>query len=155
MLTDNITRDGNGNLFFANHNVAELAQQYGTPLYLMDEERIRGNCRMYLRAFAECFGTQALPLYASKANSFKQIYRIMKEEGMGVDTVSLGEIHTALEAGFPADRIFYHGDGKCCGSGSPRGLFHRGQRDGAPSRGLWREKPRDGPEGPAACDPGD
>lgn len=112
MLTDNITRDGNGNLFFANHNVAELAQQYGTPLYLMDEERIRGNCRMYLRAFAECFGTQALPLYASKANSFKQIYRIMKEEGMGVDTVSLGEIHTALEAGFPADRIFYHGDGK-------------------------------------------
>ena len=112
MLCENIKRDENGRLCFADHRVSALAEQYGTPLYLMDEERIRSNCRLYLHAFRECFGTKALPLYAGKANCFKQIYRIMQQEGMGVDAVSLGEIHTALSAGFPKERIYYHGDGK-------------------------------------------
>ncbi len=54
----------------------------------MDEERIRANCRMYLQAFHQNFGWDALPLYASKAASFRRIYQIMAEEGMGVDVVS-------------------------------------------------------------------
>ena len=78
----------------------------------MDEARIRANCRMYLQAFRDHFGPGSLPLYASKAASFKQMYRIMAEEGMGVDVVSSGELYTALSAGFPAERIYFHGNCK-------------------------------------------
>ena len=112
MLSSNITRDKNGALCFAGQSVPALAQRYGTPLYLMDEARIRANCRMYKNAFETAFCGAALPLYASKACSFKQIYRIMAEENMGIDTVSRGEIHTAIAAGFPAERIWFHGCGK-------------------------------------------
>ena len=112
MLSSNITRDADGTLRFAGQSVPALAKQYGTPLYLMDEDRIRENCRMYRRAMEESFGEKALPLYAGKACAFKQMYRIMAEEGMDVDAVSWGEIYTALQAGFPAERIWFHGDGK-------------------------------------------
>ena len=112
MLSENISRDPDGTLRFAGHSVTELAARYGTPLYLFDEERIRANCRMYKEAFRKHFGAGSLPLYASKAASFKEMYRIMADEGMGVDAVSSGEIHTALAAGFPAERIMFHGDGK-------------------------------------------
>ena len=112
MLSDNISRSNEGTLLFAGRSVTELAAKYGTPLYLMDEERIRRNCRMYLDAFRKHFGSDSLPLYAGKAAAFKEMYRIMSQEGMGVDAVSPGEIHTALAAGFPADRIMFHGDGK-------------------------------------------
>ena len=112
MLSTNITRGENGVLFFAGQSVPDLARRYGTPLYLMDEARIRANCRMYQSALKAAFHGAALPLYAGKACAFKQIYRIMNEEGMGLDAVSRGEIHTALAAGFPAERIWFHGDGK-------------------------------------------
>lgn len=112
MISSNITRGDGSALHFAGLSVSGLADRFGTPLYLMDEARIRKNCRMYLDAFRSAFGADALPLYASKACAFKHMYRIMREEGMGVDAVSCGEIHTALEAGFPAARIWFHGDGK-------------------------------------------
>lgn len=111
MLADNIqTRDGT--LYFAGHNTVQLAQKYGTPLYLMDETRIRENCRMYLRAFRRHFGENARTLYASKAASFKRMYEIMRSEGMGVDVVSAGEIHTAALAGFPMEQAYFHGNNK-------------------------------------------
>ncbi|MBO6040037.1 MAG: diaminopimelate decarboxylase [Oscillospiraceae bacterium] len=112
MIATNITRDEQGALYFAEQSVAALAEQYGTPLYLMDEERIRRNCGMYREALKEVLGENALALYAGKAASFKQIYRITREEGMGVDAVSPGEIHTAISAGVSPEKIFYHGDGK-------------------------------------------
>ncbi len=112
MICENITRGPGGALLFAGQNTAELAARYGTPLYLMDEDRLRANCRAYKNALRTAFGAQALPLYAGKACSFRQLCRIMAEEGMGLDTVSCGEIHTALTAGFPAERIWFHGDGK-------------------------------------------
>ena len=112
MLCDNISRGSDGALYFAGQSVNALADRYGTPLYLMDEDRNRQNCRMYLSAFRASFGEDALPLYASKAAAFRRMYRIMAEEGMGVDAVSPGEIRTALSAGFPAEKIYYHGDGK-------------------------------------------
>ena len=90
MLSNNIDRTPEGVLTFAGYDVTQLAKEYGTPLYLMDEARIRANCRMYLQAFRDHFGPGSLPLYASKAASFKQMYRIMAEEGMGVDVVSSG-----------------------------------------------------------------
>ena len=112
MLSNNIDRTPEGVLTFAGYDVTQLAKEYGTPLYLMDEARIRANCRMYLQAFRDHFGPGSLPLYASKAASFKQMYRIMAEEGMGVDVVSSGELYTALSAGFPAERIYFHGNCK-------------------------------------------
>ena len=104
MLSDNIGRTPEGVLTIAGQEVTRLAAEYGTPLYLMDEQRIRSNCRMYLKAFRENFPEGSLPLYASKAASFKQ--------GMGVDVVSSGELYTALAAGFPAERIHFHGNCK-------------------------------------------
>lgn len=112
MLFGNVDRNAQGNLTFAGYDTVSLAEQYGTPLYLMDEERIREKCRLYLSAFRKYFGENALPLYASKAVSFRRIYEIMNEEGMGVDTVSAGEIYTAVKAGFPASRIYFHGNSK-------------------------------------------
>ena len=112
LLSENITRAPDGTLLFAGQSVPALAERYGTPLYLMDEERIRQNCRRYTATFRECFGEDALPVYASKAASFRQMYRIAAEEGLGADVVSAGEIHTALTAGFPAEKLFFHGDGK-------------------------------------------
>jgi len=112
MIASNITRGADGVLRFAGQHVPALAEQYGTPLYLMDEERIRSNCRMYRQAMRSAFGEATLPLYASKACAFKEMYRIAAQEGMGVDAVSSGEIHTALAAGFPAEKIWFHGDGK-------------------------------------------
>ena len=112
MLCDNISRASDGRLLFAGQDVNALADRWGTPLYLMDEDRIRENCRMYTGAFRAAFGPDALPLYAGKAASFRRIYRIMAEEGLGIDAVSPGEIGTALAAGYPAEGIYYHGDGK-------------------------------------------
>ncbi|MBQ6915820.1 MAG: diaminopimelate decarboxylase [Kiritimatiellae bacterium] len=109
---DNLGVNEAGRLTFAGQDAAALAAKYGTPLYLMDEARIRHNCRVYRDAMRECFGENALPLYASKANSFTQIYRIMQSEHMGIDVVSRGEIHTAFKAGFDLSRAFYHGNAK-------------------------------------------
>ncbi len=112
MLSSNIARDERGVVRFAGHSVDALAERYGTPLYLMDEERIRANCRMYKNAFLAGFGDDTGVLYAGKAAAFKEIYRIMAQEGIGVDAVSVGELYTALSVGYPAERIYYHGDAK-------------------------------------------
>ena len=78
----------------------------------MDEDRIRQRCRTYQTALREAFGEKANTLYASKAASFRQMYRIMKEEGMGVDVVSSGEVYTAVSAGFPMERAYFHSNNK-------------------------------------------
>ena len=93
-------------------DVAELADKYGTPAYIMDENCIRANCRKYISSIDEYYNGNGIVLYASKALSCMQIYRIMKEEGMGVDAVSGGEIYTAVKAGFPAAKIYFHGNNK-------------------------------------------
>ena len=111
MICDNLTVS-NGRLYFAGQDTVELAKQYGTPLYLMDEDRIRHNCRVYTQAFRKHFGPGARPLYASKANSFKRIYEIMREEGMGIDVVSSGEIYTALQAGYDLSQAYFHSNNK-------------------------------------------
>lgn len=112
MICENIGINEKGHLTFGGADTTELAQKHQTPLYLMDEDRIRHNCRVYLEAMKKYFGEDSLPLYASKAASFKRIYEIMKEEGMGVDLVSSGEICTALKAGFPMENAFFHGNNK-------------------------------------------
>ena len=111
MIATNLkVRDGV--LEFAGFSTPALAKKYGTPLYLMDEQRIRNNCRMYQDAMTEYFGDGALALYASKAASFKRMYEIVGSEGLGIDVVSSGEIHTAAKAGFPLEKAFFHGNKK-------------------------------------------
>ena len=112
MICNNLTVNGQGHLCFGGQDTVKLAEKYGTPLYLMDEDRIRERCRTYMSAMKEAFGELSLPLYASKAASFKQIYRIMKEEGMGIDVVSAGEICTAVSVGFPMERAYFHSNNK-------------------------------------------
>ena len=112
MICENLKRNADGELCFANMPLSPLAEKYGTPLYLYDESRIRHNCRVYLDAVREGFGESAKVMYASKAASFKQLYRIMKEEGMGVDVVSCGEIYTAHLAGFPLENAYFHSNNK-------------------------------------------
>ncbi|MBQ8503297.1 MAG: diaminopimelate decarboxylase [Clostridia bacterium] len=111
MICENIGVKDN-HLSFAGVDTVALAEKYGTPLYIMDEDRIRHNCRAYMKAMKEHFGENSFPAYASKAASFKRIYEIMKEEGMGIDLVSLGEIFTAHKAGFPMEKSFFHGNNK-------------------------------------------
>ena len=108
----NISVNSQSHLTFAGQDTTTLAAQYGTPLYLMDEDRIRHNCRTYTEAFRKYFGEGSFPLYASKANAFKQIYRIVKDEGRGIDVVSVGEIYAAIQAGFPLENAFFHSNNK-------------------------------------------
>ena len=112
MICDNITIGQNGHLYFAGQDTVELAKQYGTPLYLMDEDKIRESCRVYTEAFKKHFGDNARPLYASKANCFKRIYEIMREENMGIDVVSSGEMYTAIQAGYDLSRAYFHSNNK-------------------------------------------
>ncbi len=112
MICENISRGEDGELRFAGQSVTELAENYGTPLYLIDEDKLRANCRVYREAFKKHFGESAKALYASKANSFKRIYEVMREEGMGIDVVSSGEIYTAKLAGYPLENAYFHGNNK-------------------------------------------
>ena len=112
MICDNISVNEKGHLTFAGYDTVELAEKYGTPLYLMDEDKIREHVRAYKTAMAEYFPKGSMPEFASKAFSCKQIYRIMAEEGIDIDVVSPGEIYTAVKAGFPMENSFFHGNNK-------------------------------------------
>ena len=111
-VCDNISENAEGHLTFAGQDVTLLAKEYGTPLYLLDEGRIRKNMRVYKENFAKCFPHGSMPLYASKASSFAQIYRIAAEEDMDIDVVSSGEIFTAMKAGYDLSRAHFHSNNK-------------------------------------------
>ena len=111
-ICDNLSVGVNGHLCFAGQDTETLADKYGTPLYLMDEDRIRYNCRVYTEAFQRLFPAGSRVLYASKAAAFKQMYRIVQDEGLGVDVVSVGELYTAVKAGFNPANAFFHGNNK-------------------------------------------
>ena len=110
-LSNNISSSGS-HLLFAGQDTVQLAEKYGTPLYLMDEAKIREQCRTYQSGMHAAFGSKYRMVYASKAAAFVHMARIMKDENMYLDTVSVGEIATALKAGFPAERIYFHSNNK-------------------------------------------
>ena len=89
----------------------ELAKEYGTPIYVMDEEYIEDMCRVYTDTLKNNY-PNSLVLYASKAFCCKEIYRIISRFEMGCDTVSAGEILTAHSAGFDCSKIYFHGNNK-------------------------------------------
>lgn len=111
-ICDNISVNGNGHLCFAGQDTVELAGKYGTPLFLFDEDRIRHNCRVYTEAFAKYFPCGSMPLYASKACCFKEMLRIVSQEGFGFDLVSPGEIYTAAHSGVSLENAYYHSNDK-------------------------------------------
>ncbi len=112
MLYDNLSVNEKGHLTFAGLDTVDLAGKYGTPLFLMDEKRIRERCRVYKNALSENAGEGSIPLFAGKALCFKALYHIIREEGLGIDVVSPGEIYTAHSAGFPMEKAFFHGNNK-------------------------------------------
>lgn len=90
-------------------DLTELAQRFGTPLYVMDEGMIRSRCRSLMAAVA---GRNARICYAGKAFLNLAMARLVCEEGLGLDTVSEGEFYIAQRAGFPAERVTLHGNAK-------------------------------------------
>ncbi len=101
-----------GHLTIGGCDATELAAQYGTPLYVLDENVIRNTCRAYVNSFKKYYDGNGMPMYASKALSCMELCRIMNEEGLGLDVVSGGELYTALKAGFPPENIHFHGNNK-------------------------------------------
>lgn len=112
MIATNISYDKNGKLHFAGHSTEDIAKEFGTPLYIYDEERIIDNCRKYQNAMEKYFGDGSYPIYAGKAASFGYIYKILDRLGMSADFVSGGELHVAVRTGFPMERGFFHGNSK-------------------------------------------
>ena len=90
----------------------EIAEKYGTPVYVFDETHIRNMMRVYKNVIDKEYGGNGLVAYASKAFSCKAVYAIAHSENIGVDVVSGGELYTAISAGFPADKIIMHGNNK-------------------------------------------
>ena len=109
-LFDGMTVE-NGELNISGVGVSELKSQYGTPLYVYDENMLVNQCRTFINNFKSSkFNTEVL--YASKAFSCLEVLRIASREGLGVDVVSLGEIHTAYKAGYDMRRAYFHGNNK-------------------------------------------
>lgn len=111
-VSENLTVNENGNLAIGGVDTVELAQQYGTPLYVMDEQLIRKNCRSFKESIDKYYDGNGLVCYASKTFSCLEMCRIIKSEGIGLDVVSIGELYTALKAGFDCSKIGFHGNNK-------------------------------------------
>ena len=100
-----------GHLMFDGCDTIELARTYGTPLYVMSETAIRSRLRELSTSFMKRW-PGSLAVYASKAFQTLELCRIVAQEGLGLDVVSGGELFAAIKAGFPPDRVFFHGNGK-------------------------------------------
>ena len=101
-----------GHLTISGCDTVELAEKYGTALYVMSEDEIRSVCRRYKSSFERHYNGNGTALYASKAFCCKEICRIVTEEGLDLDVVSGGELYTALAAGVDAKHIHFHGNNK-------------------------------------------
>lgn len=111
-VSENLAVNQNGNLTIGGVDTVELAKNYGTPLYVMDEQMIRKNLRRFHESMQKFYDGKGLVCYASKAFSCMEMCRIVASEGDGLDVVSVGELYTALKAGFPAEKIGFHGNNK-------------------------------------------
>lgn len=93
-------------------SLVELARTYGTPLFVLDEATLRAATRAYRETLQTVYTGESLPLYACKANMSMGLVKLMEQEGMGLDVVSGGEIYTAVQAGFPMERVLFNGNNK-------------------------------------------
>ena len=112
LYSDNHSVNAQNHLQIGSHDAVELARRFGTPLYVLDEDTMRRRCREYREALASHYPGEGLVLFASKALCTLHTARVTAEEGLGADAVSGGEIYTLLKAGFPMDKVFFHGNNK-------------------------------------------
>lgn len=99
-------------LYIGGCSVSALAKEFGTPLYVIDEDTFRTIAKTYNNSFKAHYGDNFGVLYASKALNNMALCKMAHQEGLYLDTVSGGELFTALKAGFPAEKIFFHGNNK-------------------------------------------
>lgn len=111
-VSKNLDVNERGNLTIGGIDTTELAKEYGTPLYVMDEDLIRTHCRSFKESIERFYGGNGLVCYASKAFACKEMYRVIASEGLGVDVVSGGELYTAIAAGTDPSKICFHGNNK-------------------------------------------
>lgn len=111
-VSKNLNVNEKGHLTIAGLDAVDLATQYGTPLYVMDEDLIREHCRSFMNSIDKYYNGEGIACYASKAFSCKAMCKILKEEGMGLDVVSEGELFTADSVDFPMERVCFHGNNK-------------------------------------------
>lgn len=109
-LTGTMKINAQGHLEVGGIDTLELVKEFGTPLWVIDEEGLRSNCRVFKEAFTR-WG-DAVVAFASKSLCNMAVCAIAAQEGLALDVVSGGELYTALQAGFPADRIIFHGNNK-------------------------------------------
>jgi diaminopimelate decarboxylase len=100
-----------GHLAIGGCDTLDLAQEYGTPVYVLDEVTLRNRCRAFVQEFQRLYSKTRV-LYASKAYINPALARIFQEEGLGLDVVSGGELAVAHAAGFPLDKVYFHGNNK-------------------------------------------
>ncbi|MFC2067535.1 diaminopimelate decarboxylase [Chloroflexota bacterium] len=100
-----------GHLMLGGCDTVELATKFGTPLYVFDEFSLRSKCRDFKEELRQRY-TDSIAIYACKAFVNKALLQILKEEGMGLDTVSGGELGIAQSVGFPLEKVYFHGNNK-------------------------------------------
>ncbi len=108
----NLSINSENHLVIGQHDTVELAKIFGTPLYVLDEDLMRDNCRAYKNAIDTYYDGHGLVLFASKALCTMYTGRLVAEEGLGADVVSGGELYTLYKAGFPMEKVFFHGNNK-------------------------------------------
>jgi len=111
-VSKNLSVNEKGHLTIGGLDTVDLAKEYGTPLYVMDEDLLRENCRSFKQSIDRYYGGKGLVCYASKVFCCKEMYRIMMSEDMGLDVVSAGELYTAASVGFPMEKVCFHGNNK-------------------------------------------
>jgi diaminopimelate decarboxylase len=103
--------DSHGHLHIGGCDCVELAKKFGTPLYVFDEVTLRSKCQEFKTEFANRY-SNTLVIYASKAFLNQALATIFKEEGLGLDVVSGGELSVAQSVDFPPEKVFFHGNNK-------------------------------------------
>ncbi len=111
-ISENLSVNEKNHLVIGGNDTVELAKRFGTPLYVIDEDLFRKNCRVYKDALDKYYDGRGLVLYANKALCTLHTFRVTDEEGLGADVVSGGELYTAVKAGFPMEKVYFHGNNK-------------------------------------------
>jgi diaminopimelate decarboxylase len=111
VFPDTTNTNSAGHLTIGGCDAVDLVEEYGTPLYVLDESTLRSRCRQFAGAFAARY-SKAQAVYASKAYINPALARIFAEEGLGLDVVSGGELAVAMAGEVPLDRVYFHGNNK-------------------------------------------
>lgn len=111
-VSENLNVNEKGHLTIGGIDTVDLAQEYGTPLYVMDEQVVRNTLRRFHESMKKYYDGRGEVHYASKAFSCLEMCRIVASEGDGLDAVSIGELYTAVKAGFPMEKVGFHGNNK-------------------------------------------